>query len=183
MDVELSSNILTSSITLHHGFVLMSKLVARHGLSNANNSELYGTPAFGSPEASLMPKGREQAVELGRILAVRYGIDVATEPVAVTMMRRTQETALVAGFRKLRIYPELNEEKGGLTDSEVREALATRRPPQATVDAARVIIENPPSEEVWITHAFLIATICQELGIYTDQRFTPKFCEIREIPL
>jgi len=161
----------------------MSKLVARHGLSDANNRELYGTPAFGNPEAPLMPKGREQAMELGRLLTVRFGIQVATEPVAVTMMRRTQETAVVAGFRKLSIYPELNEEKGGLSDEEVQEALASRRPPEATINAARAVIENPPVETVWITHAFLIAAICQELGVYNNDRFTPRFCEVRELPL
>ncbi|HUD06867.1 MAG TPA: phosphoglycerate mutase family protein [Candidatus Saccharimonadales bacterium] len=163
----------------------MSKLVARHGLSEANNYENYGTPAFGNTEAPLMPKGREQSSELGGLLAVRFGIDVATEPVAVTMMRRTQETAIIAGFRRLSIYPELNEEKGGLSDEQVREALAARRPPEATINAAKSIIEKPPIEKIWITHAFLIAAICQELGVYTDEseRFTPRFCEVRELPL
>lgn len=159
------------------------KLVARHSLSEANNNLNYGTPAFGNPEAPLMPEGRLQAVEMGGILAVRYGIDVISEPVAVSMMRRSQESAIVAGFRKLHLYPELNEEKGGLSDLEIREAIATRRPPEATIRIARYLIENPPEEDVWIAHAFVIGTICQELGIYTDSRFTPKFGEIRELPI
>lgn len=161
----------------------MSVLVARHGLSEANNRKNYGTPAFGNPEAGLMPKGRRQASELGGILAVKYGIELASEPVAVSMMRRTHETAIAAGFRKLSLYPELNEEKGGLPDAEIVHALETRRPPAATIAAARNIIENPPAEKVWIAHALLIATICQELGVYQNERFTPKFCELRELPL
>ena len=161
----------------------MSRLVARHGLSEANNRENYGTPAFGNPEASLMPQGRDQATELSGILAVRYSIEIPKVSVAVSMMRRSQETAIVAGFRKLHLYPQLNEEKGGMTDEETREALATRCPPEATIRAARYLIENPPEEKVWVTHALLIATICQELGVYTDERFVPKFCEIRELPI
>lgn len=161
----------------------MSILVARHGFSAANDRDQYGTPAFGNPESSLMPQGRDQAATLGELLVVEYGIELATEPVAVSMMRRTQETAIVAGFRKLSIYPELNEEKGGLSDKEIREVLATKRPPEATIKAARYLIENPPPEKIWVAHALLIATICQELEVYGDARFTPKFCEVRELPI
>lgn len=155
----------------------------RHGLSEANNRENYGTPAFGNPEAPLMPAGREQATALGSKLFAVYGIEVATVPVAVSMMRRTQETAIVAGFRKLFLYPELNEEKGNMSDADTATALKMRKPPEATRIAARHLIEHPPVEKLWVTHALLIATICQELGIYETERFTPKFCEIRELPL
>ncbi len=171
------------SCTLHQTISIMSILVARHGFSVANDRDQYGTPAFGNPEASLMPQGKEQATDLGGRLASEYGFDVINEPVAVSMMRRTQETAIVAGFRWLHIYPELDEEKGGMTDEGTREALTTRRPPAATREAAQYLIATPPKERVWVTHALLIATLCQELGVYQDERFTPKFCEIRELPL
>jgi len=161
----------------------MSKLIARHGLSEANNRNNYGTPAFGNPEAPLMPQGREQAAELGRLLVIEHGIDINNETVAVSMMRRSQETAIVADFRWLHIYPELNEEKGGMTDDETRESLLSKRPPEATIKAARFLIENPPKEKVWVAHALLIATICQELGVYTNERFVPRFAELRELPI
>lgn len=161
----------------------MSIIVIRHGLSEANNRKNYGTPAFGNPEAPLMSEGREQASELSELLVRDFGIELADEPVAVSMMRRAQETAIVAGFRKLHLYPELNEEKGEMTDAETRIALETRRPPEATLTVARLLIEQPPTERIWVTHALLIATICQELGVYQDERFTPKFCEVRELPL
>lgn len=161
----------------------MSVLVVRHGLSEANNRKNYGTPAFGNPEAGLMPAGRDQAVMLGGRLATEFNVELGVEPVAVSMMRRTQETAIVAGFRKLAIYPELNEEKGGLSDADIAIALKTKCPPEATRIAARLIIERPPQEKIWITHALLIATICQELGVYGNARFTPKFCEVRELSL
>ncbi len=161
----------------------MSIIAIRHGLSEANNRKNYGTPAFGNPESSLMPAGKEQAAELGRKLVAEYSIQIATEPVAVSMMRRTQETAIAAGFRKLAIYPELNEEKGGYSDVDIAEALRTRQPPEATKKAARFLIEHPPQEKIWVTHALLIATLCLELDIYKDERFTPRFCEIRELPI
>ncbi|HET8884536.1 MAG TPA: histidine phosphatase family protein [Candidatus Saccharimonadales bacterium] len=161
----------------------MSILVIRHGLSEANNRDNYGTPAFGNPEAPLMPMGRKQAAALGKLLVKDFGVDLANEPVAVSTMRRTQETAIAAGFTGLHLYPELNEEKGNMTDAETRAALQTRQPPEATLAAARLLIEHPPVEKIWITHALLIATICQELGVYQNERFTPKFCEVRELPL
>ncbi len=161
----------------------MKRLIIRHGLSEANNHENYGTPAFGNPDAPLMPKGRDQAGILGIQLADTYGIDLNNEFTAVSMMRRSQETAIVAGFRKLSLYPGLNEEKGGMSDEETKAALLTRRPPEATIVAARLLIEHPPDEMVWVTHALLIATMCQELGVYENDRFTPKFCEIRELDI
>ncbi|CAN5611368.1 hypothetical protein BH23PAT2_BH23PAT2_06480 [soil metagenome] len=161
----------------------MSVLVMRHGLSEANNRENYGTPVFGNPEASLMLEGRQQAIALGGKLATEFSIELAVVPVAVSMMRRTQETAIVAGFRKLSIYPELNEEKGDMSDADTVIALKTRCPPEATKIAARYLIKHPPQEKLWITHALLIATICQELEVYENERFTPRFCEVRELPL
>jgi phosphohistidine phosphatase SixA len=161
----------------------MSILVVRHGLSEANNRDNYGTPAFGNPKAGLMEAGEVQALAMGALLHDAFGIELVNEPVAVSMMRRTQETAIVAGFRNLSIYPELNEEKGGLSDSEIRTAIETKQPPEATKKAARLLIENPPSEIVWVTHALLIATLCQELGAYINERFTPRFCEIRELQI
>ena len=161
----------------------MKRLVIRHGLSEANNRENYGTPAFGNSEAPLMPKGRDQATLLGANLETTYGVDLFYEPVAVSMMRRSQETAIVAGFRKLSLYPALNEEKSGMSDDETRVALETKNPPDATRIAARLLIEHPPEEMVWVTHALLIATLCQELDVYVGDRYTPKFCEIRELDI
>lgn len=161
----------------------MSKLFVRHGLSDANNHENYGTPAFGNPHAGLMADGWEQAVIMGQRLNSDFGVDTSTESVAVSTLLRTQETAIGAGFRNLVIYPCLDEEKGGMTDSETRWALDHRLSPEATIKAARFIIANPPEERVVITHAYIIATICNELGLYLDKKFTPKFCEIRELPL
>ncbi len=161
----------------------MTKLFIRHSLSEANNRENYGTPAFGSARVGLMPEGWEQSAKMGRVLEDNYGIDVTTEPVAVSTLLRTQETAIGAGFENLIVYSCLDEEKGTMNDIETRWALDHRLSPEATIKAARYIIANTPEERVIITHAYIIATICQQLGLYTDAKFTPKFCEIRELPL
>jgi broad specificity phosphatase PhoE len=161
----------------------MTKIVVRHGLSEANNRDNYGTPAFDNPESPLMPIGKDQAIKLGQELITIYGREIMSEPVAVSEMRRAEETALVAGFSNLTYYPELNEEKGGLSDSDVADAIRLRRPPEVTKEAARYLLEHPPKERVWITHGLLIATLCQELGEYTDQRFIPRFCEVRELQM
>lgn len=161
----------------------MSKLVGRHCISEANNRANYGTPAFGNPNAPLMPLGREQAARMGGLIVAQYGFDPSATPVAASELRRSQETAEIAGFIDLHIYPALNEEKGELGDLEVRQAITSRKSPEATVSAARYLIEHPPKEEIWITHAYLVATICQELGVYTNARFIPKFGELRELPL
>lgn len=161
----------------------MRILAIRHQISEANNRENYGTPAFGNPDAPLMPQGREAAPEIGERLEREYGFVIADQVVATSMMRRTQETAIAAGFRWLHVYPELNEEKGGLPDNEIREALTARTPPEATVQAAHALIENPPQEPIWFAHGLLIATLCQELEVHQDQRFVPRFGEIRELPI
>ena len=43
----------------------MSKLVARHSLSEANNYNNYGKPAFGHADAPLMPEGFRIAQTMG----------------------------------------------------------------------------------------------------------------------
>ena len=130
-----------------------------------------------------MPLGRLQAVKLGETFVYKYGIDVSNESVAVSEARRTQETATVASFRKLHVYSALNEEKGGLSDHEIRTAINERRPPDAARRAARLLIENPPQERMWVFHALLSAAVCQELGVYQDAKFILGFCEIRELPI
>lgn len=42
----------------------ISVLDIHHGLSQANNRDNIGTPAFGHPDSRLMPAGRESALGL-----------------------------------------------------------------------------------------------------------------------
>jgi hypothetical protein len=160
--------------------IFMSVLVARHAFSEANNRE---TLAFGRSEARLALEGRAQAKDLGRCLAELYGVDLAETPVAASELFRAPETAIEAGFRKIVINPLLNEVASGLTDAEYKEAKEARELPQSAREAAMRVLDSPPPEGIWIAHGLLIAGLCDVLQVAQDQRFIPKFCEIRELPI
>lgn len=162
---------------------MSSILIIRHELSEANNEENYGTPAFGAHDAPLMPKGRLRAPAIGQQLVSDYGVILNEEVVATSMMRRTQETAVAAGFRWLHLYECLNEEKGGLSNSEILHAISDRNPPTMTQQVVDAILHNPPAERIWFTHGLIIATLCQKLGVHQEKRFIPRFGEIRELEI
>jgi len=161
----------------------MSVLVIRHGLSEANNRANLGTLAFASGEAPLMQLGIEQAWELNQRLRTEYDIDVGNTQVATSQLKRTQETAWEAGFHHLATYPVLNEVDHGMELPKLRTALHFKELPEAALKAAETILENPPTESIWITHGLVIAGLCQILGASQDARFIPRFCEIRELPI
>lgn len=158
----------------------MSILVVRHGLSQANNRENYGTPAFGNPNASLMDEGVIQATHLQPILAKNHNSDTI---VAVSTMRRTWETANFAGFHTLRPYKSLDELTKNLTLEEIAHMKATREIPRIAIQAAEYALNNPPEEEIWFSHGVLIAAMCKVLNVHQDKDLIPAFCEIRELPL
>jgi hypothetical protein len=161
----------------------MSVLVIRHGLSEANNRDNIGTLAFASKDAPLMELGREQARNLNIVLSIEYGIDVIDTPVATSELRRAQETAERAGFRKMLIYPALNEVAHGIALQGLREMLDQKQLPGVALEAARVILEEPPAQRIWVTHGLIIAGLCQMLDVAREARFIPRFCEIRELPI
>jgi broad specificity phosphatase PhoE len=161
----------------------MNKLVVRHGLSQANNRANYGTPAFGSPDASLMDEGIVQATNAGVILRENYLIDPSTTTVAVSKMRRTWETANFAGFHTLRPYESLNEAMRGLTLEQIQHIKDTREFPLPALQAAEEVLNNPPEEDIWFTHGLVIASMCKILDVHQEKSAVPTFCEIRELPL
>jgi phosphohistidine phosphatase SixA len=161
----------------------MSVLIIRHGLSEANNRNNLGTLAFASGEAPLMEHGREQARLLGKALAETFGIVPADKQVATSEMTRTQETALEAGFQHLSTYAILNEVSHGMELADLRAALDKKQLPAIAIEAAEAILETPPNEDIWFSHGLVIASLCQVLGVAQSERFIPKFCEIRELPL
>jgi hypothetical protein len=162
----------------------MPKLVGRHSLSEANNRNNYGTPAFGHAGAPLMPEGRSMAKEMGEEFRFVYGIIRVRTPVAVSKMLRSQETAREAGFILLREYECLNEVDTKLPLPELKESIINRRQTAAALKAAELLLQTPPPEEVWITHGLVIAGLCELLGIADRyEHFIPKFCEIRELPI
>jgi hypothetical protein len=156
----------------------MRILVVRHGLSEANDINL---PAFGKSDAKLLPRGIEQAEEVGKILVARYGIDPKTEPVAASDMFRSQQTASVAGFIVVRNYPILNEVD--IPDKlRLREALDNKKILPEAYKAAEAVLASPPAERIWFTHGYLIAALCKLTGFdLGDERPVPRFGEAREL--
>ena len=156
----------------------------RHGLSEANNRNNIGNLAFASADAPLMREGAVQAGIAGRLLAVRYGAAILMQPVAVSTMRRTQETASAMGLSDQVIYPELQEIEHGMDLLELRSMLDNGKLPDAAIRTAESLLDNPPVEGVWVTHGLVIAGLCRTLGIARDDwRLVPRFCEIREAPI
>lgn len=159
----------------------MGVYAARHGVSGANDG---GNPAFGRPEAELLDAGREQARQLGVELNNSYGFDVATIPVAVSRMVRTQQTAHEAGFKLIQQYAALDEVSHGLDLDGFNKMKQTRILPAHAMHAAEATLENPPSEGIWICHGLRLAAICQLLNIYQDEEnLFQKFCEVRYLPI
>lgn len=160
----------------------MSVLACRHGLSEANNRYNQGALAFASKYAPLMKLGRQQAVHLGIDLVQMYGVS-QEDPVAVSELRRSQETATKAGFKRQRIYPILNEVNLRAVLQNPQNHLVNDTLPDAAIAQAQLILENPPAERVWVTHGLVIAGLCVALGAHRDKRLIPRFCEVRELPI
>ncbi|MDL2341963.1 MAG: histidine phosphatase family protein [Patescibacteria group bacterium] len=161
----------------------MSVLVIRHALSEANNRNNIGTLAFASMEAALMELGVRQAEALGAKLTAEYSVDPATTTIAVSNLRRTQETAQKAGFKIVNRYAVLNEVSHGITLPHLRGLLDQNFLPVEALTAAEDILAAPPTEPIWITHGLVIAGLCNVLNIHQEKKLIPKFCEIRELDL
>lgn len=162
----------------------MDKLLVRHGLSQANNRENFGTPLFGHPDAELMELGWDHAREAGRVLVNRYNSNPAIERVATSRMKRTQQTAEGAGYlpENMTAYPLLDELTMHVTYEQLGESIRDEKPPPIAIDKVEELLSNPPEEQIWFTHGFVIATICYIRGIpYTT--FIPKFGEVRELSI
>lgn len=160
----------------------MSIVMGRHGLSEANNEKNVGTMAFAHEQASLMGLGREQAQTMGGLLVVQFNIDPASDSVAVSEMRRTEETAEEAGFKSITRYSSLDEIRHGMDLLELRAMLDEGKLPPVAIRMAEETLSSPPKERVWISHGLRIAGICAVLGIHQEKRLIPRFCETREIP-
>lgn len=129
-----------------------------------------------------MEQGWEMARELGTTLRLGYGVAPDT-PVAVSELKRTQQTARGAGFDKLSVYPALNEVAHGVPLPGLREMLDRQQLPEVALETAEAILADPPAETIWITHGLVIAGLCRVLGDERYERFIPRFCEIRQLSL
>jgi hypothetical protein len=154
--------------------------VIRHGFSTANNRDNIGTMAFGAKNASLEDEGIDQAERGAEKLHNEYAIKPKVIPVAVSQLLRTRETAQVMGFRQIKPYALLNEVEHEMNGRALRILLDGGGLPNAAIHAAKSLIDNPPSEKVWVTHGLIIAGLSRILGAdQSFERLIPRFCEIR----
>lgn len=137
---------------------------------------------FGPEGAPLSAEGREDAAKL-RPQLTDLGIDPTTEPVAVSELIRTYETAEQLGFRQITAYGSLNEINTGLTPDELNAMLARKALPEIAYQAARIILADPPSESVWVTHGMVIGALAHELDIPADTLFVPAMATITRLEL
>lgn len=158
----------------------MEVYVARHGVSRANDKD---SPAFGSAEAALLPAGEQQATDMGVEFSDKYSIIPESIGVAVSRLRRAQQSARCAGFIKLTITPLLDEVTTKMSQDELYDCLTNKYVPRASIEAAEKLLATPPEQTVWITHGLVIAGLCEVLGVPNEHRFIPRFCEIRQLTL
>lgn len=162
----------------------MEKILIRHGLSEANNRDNIGTPLFGHSQAGLMELGRTQAQNVGHDLRSLYSIDTDTARAATSTMLRTQETAHCAGFEpdRLQSYTVLDEISNRVSRDQIVQALRDKLPPTEAIEQVQELLTDPPEEDIWFTHGFVIATICHVRGLeYPD--FIPKHGTIRRVDI
>ncbi|HEY4161390.1 MAG TPA: phosphoglycerate mutase family protein [Candidatus Saccharimonadales bacterium] len=153
-------------------------LLVRHAYSGPISASYAEYDKAGGP---IIEKGVAQAEGLGRLLALR-GVDVTQEPVAVSEMLRTRQTAERAGFTDIRANPLLNEVN--TADPQRTLTLVTEgKLPEEAIAAARAILANPPPENIWVTHGLPMAALLVELGLSDSEHFIPGNCEIRGIQL
>jgi broad specificity phosphatase PhoE len=155
----------------------MKRLIIRHALTDGNRLERH---LLGKEGAPINAEGKRQVRELKKELAKRK-IDL-DQPVAVSELLRTVQTAEGAGFTQLRKEPLLNEintRDPARTQANVLQGIL---PPEA-VQAAQKIVASPPQEKVWVTHGLVIAALLVELGLSEKNNFVPKLCSITEVDI
>lgn len=147
-----------------------------------NAGTRFNQADFGKEGASLIEAGIQESLRLTPQLQ-KLGINVGAEPVAVSELVRTQQTATHAGFTHLAINSLLNEVKTEHSPDTLELMLKTNQLPVAARTAAHKLLANPPREKVWVTHGLLIAGIAAELGLTSHELFIPTMGSLTTIQL
>jgi hypothetical protein len=161
--------------------------VIRHAHSTANTTEASASMtaeglAFANQSAGLTERGAIECHTLSSFLPEKYGIVPSWTTVAVSEFSRTQLTAELLGFKKRTSYPELNEVDHGMALDVLRGMLRQNQVPPVALTAARKTLDQPPAEDVWVTHGLLIAGLCTLLGTANQyERPVPRQCEVRQL--
>lgn len=156
----------------------MRYILIRHGKTDANRLTRV---AYGRRGASLNAEGIIQVMKLREKL-LKYDFDISSEPVAVSELISTAQTAKNAGLHNIKSYSLLNEVK--TKDPQATQLLIEKKIlPAEAIAAAKNILANPPIERIWVTHGLIIAAILEELGLAKPNKFVIDFCEHVEIDL
>jgi broad specificity phosphatase PhoE len=156
----------------------MSKLLIRHA-----EPDLTG-PLHDEMDPSLSSTGFRQADALGIQLRAE-GVDVGR--VAVSEALRTYDTARSIGAKGMVIYPLLNGvPHEGMSKQEVRDRLQAGWLPTAALDTARNILEDPPAEDIIVTHGLVIAGLTAVVRLnqglsLEGYPLCPEHCGTREL--
>ncbi len=154
-------------------------LLIRHAKAMGGRHDRHLFPKEG---AELSEEGEKASLLLKDTLRL-LGIDVATEPVAVSELIRTKQTAQIAGFKNINEYKVLNEVDTGLSPEEIDEVLVMKGVPSIASNAAKQLLKYPPKEKIWVTHGMLIAALANELGIPTSTLYIPEMASVTEIEI
>lgn len=158
----------------------MPILLVRHELSEANDKN---SAAFGQSHARLLPAGLERIPAIRLCLESVHGVTISGTEVAASEMYRSEQTAREVGFSIVRNYALLNEVDVPKTP-ELRAQLDAHIIVPEALAAAEAVLAHPPEETIWFTHGYLMAALCRVTGVdSSEQRFIPKFGEVRELPL
>lgn len=156
----------------------MKYLLVRHAQTDANR---LTRASFGKRGAPLNKIGVESAKLLYDKLK-KLGIDPSHEPVAVSELIRTRQTAEYAGFKQIVAYKLINE-VGSTNPYKTQELISKGVIPDEAIESAKNILLNPPNERVWVTHGLIIAAIMNELAVSNPDKLIVDFCEITQISL
>lgn len=158
----------------------MPKLFIRHAETEARGHLLNGT------DPSLSETGFRQAESLGVHLKAE---GMSLNGVAVSEALRTYDTAKTMGAKRIVTYPLLNEvSHPGMSKQEVQGLAGAGWLPVAALDAAREILENPPAEDVIVTHGLVIAGLTAVLRLNQglplgSYPLCPELCGTRQLDI
>ena len=150
--------------------------IIRHAQATGGRYDKHLFPSEGAP---LSASGIKDAERLGTELRDK-GIDF-NQKVAISAMVRTKQTAESAGFKKLKEYDTLNEICLGLNSDKLDELIENKKAPQEAIVAAKKLLQNPPSENIWVTHGVLIVGIAHVLNVSTTDLYIPDMASVSEV--
>ncbi len=154
----------------------MNYLVIRHAKTDANR---LTRALFGKTGAPVNDEGKQQIEKL-RLELLGLNINLDIEPVAVSELMRTNQTAELAGFSNITINPLLNEVNTA-DPKQTLELVAQGKLPEEAITAANALLANPPKQKIWVTHGLVMAGLLEVLGLADTKDRIPKHCEIVEI--